>query len=124
MKTNLLSVLTEYPALTMMVLAVASLMLFGGADNLYAEQPEYSTDSPAVLLSARDSVVRQVQRALRQRGYYAGAVDGFMGEKTQIGIQMFEVDHCHRTVPLITRWVLISLGIRREGKSEVSSKSS
>jgi hypothetical protein len=45
-------------------------------------------------------------------------------KKRKIGLQMFEVNHCHRTAPLMTRWLLVSLRISREGKSEASSKSS
>jgi len=37
--------------------------------------------------SQRDAVVKQVQLALRQRGYYAHAIDGFMGAYTQEAIQ-------------------------------------
>jgi hypothetical protein len=100
------------------VFAFASLLAPDIASNLYAQQ--YGINSPAVLLSVRPPVVKQVQIALRHRGYYAGAVDGFVGEKTQIAIQRFQLDHCQRIAPLITRQLLVSLGIEREGKSTVS----
>ena len=71
------------------------------------------TEAEAVSLSLSAPVVRQVQVALRQRGYYAGTVTGFMGPDTQIAIQRFQIDHCAARVwPLIDRWLLVSLGIR------------
>jgi peptidoglycan hydrolase-like protein with peptidoglycan-binding domain len=33
---------------------------------------------------------KDIQIALRDRGYYAGAVDGYLGEQTRMGIQRFE----------------------------------
>jgi hypothetical protein len=39
-------------------------------------------------------IVRKVQFALRNRGYYHGLVDGYLGEGTGIAIQMFQIDHC------------------------------
>ena len=98
--------------------------MVGSGGNLYALGPEYGTSSVPALLSQRDAVVKQVQLALRQRGYScAHAIDGFMGLYTQEAIQRFEVDHCQRTAPLITRRLLISLGIERDGKSVVGPKS-
>jgi peptidoglycan hydrolase-like protein with peptidoglycan-binding domain len=111
MRTNLLSELIESHGLALIVLALANIPVASRARNLYAEQSEYTETSPAVLLSTRASVVRQVQRALRQRGYYAGTIDGFMGEGTQIAIQKFDVDHCYPARPLVTRRLLVSLGI-------------
>lgn len=58
--------------------------------------------------------VRKVQIALRDRGYYAGTVDGYLGEQTGIGIQCFEVDQCQRVKPVIDRPLLVSLGIASE----------
>ena len=85
--------------------------------------PEYGTSSAPALVSQRDAVVKQVQLALRQHGYYAHGIDGYMGMYTREAIQRFEVDHCQRTAPLITRRLLISLGIERYGKSVVDPKS-
>ena len=64
-----------------------------------------------------DRMSPQVQIVLRQRGYYANAIDGFMELYTQEAIQRFQVDHCQRTAPLITRQLLTPLGIERDGKS-------
>jgi peptidoglycan hydrolase-like protein with peptidoglycan-binding domain len=65
-------------------------------------QTIYPADAP---------IVREVQIALRNRGYYADAVDGYVGESTAIGIQRFQVDHCQRVRPVIDRTLLVSLGI-------------
>ena len=123
MKTGLLSALMTSPALALGNLSLAILITLGSGGNLYALGPEYGTSSAPVLLSQRDAVVKQVQLALQQRGYYAHAIDGFMGIYTQFAIQRFEVDHCVRTGPLITRRLLISLGIERDGKLVVGPKS-
>jgi Putative peptidoglycan binding domain len=92
----------------------------------YACQPpaQYSINSEAVRLTLNDHIVEQVQLALRQRGYYKGDINGFMGDETQRAIQLFEVCHCCTTAPLITRWVLASLGIGSEGKAVISGPSS
>src|SRR5260370_27581920 len=77
----------------------------------YQRGAEYGVYSEPIRLSLRTPLVEQVQLALRQRGYYSGEIDGFMGENTQISIQKFYVDNCYRVAPLITRWLLVRLGI-------------
>jgi hypothetical protein len=89
----------------------------------YRRGAEYDVYSEPITLSLRESVVEQVQLALRQRGYYRGEIDGFMGENTQIAIQLFYVDNCYRVAPLITRWLLVRLGIISDGKSVLSPRS-
>lgn len=59
------------------------------------------------------AVVRRVQIALRNRGYYAGIIDGFMGQNTAIGIERFQIDHDQRVIPVISRSLLRSLAIAR-----------
>ena len=114
-------------ALILGILAFASFPVAGRANDpgmQYNRQgPEFRTTSEAVVLSLREPIVEQVQLALRQHGYYRGEVDGFMGESTQIAIQMFYVDNCHRVAPLITRWLLAQLAIGSEGKSPLSTRS-
>jgi hypothetical protein len=83
---------------------------------------EYGVYSEPIRLSLRTPIVEQVQLALRQRGYYSGEIDGFMGENTQISIQKFYVDNCYRVAPLITRWLLVRLGIGSEGKSALEKR--
>ena len=116
MKTNWLTEVKEAATLSPILHGVANLPLPGGAGNLYAQQPEYGANSPAVVLSQRDPVVKQVQIALRRLGYYTGAIDGFMGQDTQNAIELYGVDRGHRTEPVITRWLLTSLGISPPGR--------
>jgi|SRR5580700_4113031 hypothetical protein len=59
------------------------------------------------------AIVRRVQIALRNRGYYHGLVDGYLGEETGIAIQRFQIDHCIRVIPLLDPSLLVSLGISR-----------
>jgi hypothetical protein len=60
------------------------------------------------------ATVRQVQIALRNRGYYAGVVDGFLGEDTAIGIRRLQIDRGERVKPIIDRQLLVSLGITND----------
>jgi Putative peptidoglycan binding domain len=59
-------------------------------------------------------IVRKVQIALRNRGYYHGLVDGYLGLGTGNAIQRFQVDHSIRAIPLLDPSLLIALGIARE----------
>ena len=88
----------------------------------YQRGAEYNVYSEPIRLSLSTHIVEQVQLALRQRGYYRGEIDGFMGENTQISIQGFYVDNCHPSAPLITRWLLVRLGIGSEGKSALRAR--
>jgi hypothetical protein len=63
------------------------------------------------IYSPSPATIGKVQIALRNRGYYAGAVDEFIGQGTAIGIQRFQVDHYQRVAPVIDRSLLVSLGI-------------
>jgi Putative peptidoglycan binding domain len=108
-------------ALVLILLALAGLPVASLAldqnTRFYQRGAEYGVYSEPIRLSLRTPIVEQVQLALRQRGYYSGEIDGFMGENTQISIQKFYVDNCYRVAPLITRWLLVRLGIGSEGKS-------
>ena len=66
---------------------------------------------PHTMFNSSSQTVREVQIALRDRGYYAGVVDGYLGQDTGDGIQRFQVDHCQRAKPIINRLLLVSLGI-------------
>ncbi len=50
---------------------------------------------------ANPVIVRKVQIALRNRGYYHGLVDGYLGQATGIAIERFQIDHSMRAVPLL-----------------------
>jgi peptidoglycan hydrolase-like protein with peptidoglycan-binding domain len=86
------------------VLVHSQSVVTNGRDN---EKPKSQTGE--VLTS--ESAVRRVQLALQRLGYYTGAVDGFMGEKTQVAIAKFQVDHSlpvrtkitHRLLALLER---------------------
>jgi peptidoglycan hydrolase-like protein with peptidoglycan-binding domain len=66
---------------------------------------------PQAMYHTNPNTVRKVQIALRHRGYYAGVVDGFLGQDTSYGIQRFQVDQCQRVKPVIVPPLLVSLGI-------------
>jgi hypothetical protein len=68
----------------------------------------------SVTYHANPPLVRKVQIALRNRGYYHGLVDGNLGQATGVAIQMFQIDHSIRVIPLLPPSLLISLGIARE----------
>jgi Putative peptidoglycan binding domain len=63
---------------------------------------------------SNSAIVRKVQLALRERGYYAGAVDGYLGQDTGFAIQRFQVDHGQRAKPIVDRPLLVSLGIAND----------
>ena len=107
-------------ALVLIIMALASFPAVARAhdqDQFNRKGPSFGIFSEPVMLSLRVSTVRQVQYALRERGYYKGEIDGFMGDNTQIAIQTFYVDHCHPVAPVITRWLLAQLGPGSDGKS-------
>ena len=113
-----------------LVLILLVLLSFPVASMAFDQQvqerrrgPEYNVYSETIRLSLSTPIVEQVQLALRQRGYYRGEIDGFMGENTQISIQEFCVDNCYRAAPVITRWLLVRLGIGSDGKSALSARS-
>jgi peptidoglycan hydrolase-like protein with peptidoglycan-binding domain len=74
------------------------------------EEQVPSIERPAIY-HPNPARVRKVQIALRNRRYYAGIVDGYLGQNTGIAIQMFQIDHSQRVTPMIDRPLLVSLGI-------------
>ena len=56
-------------------------------------------------------IVRKVQNALRDRGYYRGLEDGYLGEDTGIAIQMYQIDHHTQVIPILGPSLLMSLGV-------------
>lgn len=79
----------------------------GGVSTVYSE-PQYKTVTKQVLVSqgtftdwaevvcagdVNSSLVSRVQRALNDRGYSAGAVDGVMGAKTRSALAKFQQDN-------------------------------
>jgi peptidoglycan hydrolase-like protein with peptidoglycan-binding domain len=114
-------------ALVLILLALSSFPVASRAfdqDIQYHRRgAEYGVYSEPIRLSLSTPIVEQVQLALRERGYYSGEIDGFMGENTQISIQEFYVDNCYRAAPVITRWLLVRLGIGSEGKAALRARS-
>jgi hypothetical protein len=66
---------------------------------------------PITMYPAKPRIVRKVQLSLRNRGYYTGHVDGFLGQNTALAIQKFQIDHDLMERPFIDRALLDSLGI-------------
>jgi hypothetical protein len=87
------------------------MFLIGVSVSLGACSNEQVPPRSGAIYAPDPAIVRKVQIALRNRGYYAGAATGFLGEGTAIGIQRFQVDHCQRVEPAIDRRLLVSLGI-------------
>jgi peptidoglycan hydrolase-like protein with peptidoglycan-binding domain len=57
--------------------------------------------------------IRTVQRALRDRGYYQGYLDGHIGPDTAKAIELFQLNHCLKVSPLVNRELLVWLGLTR-----------
>jgi hypothetical protein len=68
---------------------------------------------PAAAYNFNPVIVRKVQIALRDRGYYHGLEDGSLGQAIGIAIQMYQIDQRIRVLPLLDPSLLISLGIGR-----------
>jgi peptidoglycan hydrolase-like protein with peptidoglycan-binding domain len=89
-----------------LMLLIGVAVSLGACSDEQAPPPKWPTIYPA-----NSATVRKVQIALRDRGYYAGVIDGFLGQNTEIGIQRFQVDHDQAARPYIDRALLVSLGI-------------
>jgi hypothetical protein len=91
------------------------LLLIGAAISLaVSTEGQVPPTERSVAYHDNPVIVRKVQIALRNRGYYHRLVDGYLGEDTGIAIQMFQIDHCIRVIPLLDPSLLIALGIARE----------
>jgi peptidoglycan hydrolase-like protein with peptidoglycan-binding domain len=89
------------------------IFLLGTAVSLGACTNEQTPPAPLShpIDRSNSANVRKVQIALRERGYYAGVVDGYLGQDTAFAIQRFQVDHDLRAKPIVDRPLLVSLGI-------------
>jgi hypothetical protein len=87
------------------------MFLIGGAVCLGACSDEQASVQSRPVLPPNPPIVRKVQVALRNRGYYAGVIDGFLGQYTATGIERFQVDRDQQVKPVIDRTLLTSLGI-------------
>jgi hypothetical protein len=91
-----------------LIFLVAAAISFGACSGEQVTQRK-----PATVYSADGATVRKVQLALRHRGYYTGAVDGFLGHDTSLGIEKYQVDQDQLVRPYIDRALLVSLGIAK-----------
>ena len=66
---------------------------------------------PAGFYESSPATVRRVQIALRDRGYYHGSADGYLGQDTAYAIERFQVDHYLRVKAVIDRPLLVGLGL-------------
>ncbi len=90
------------------------LLLIGAAISLaVSTEGQVPATEHSIVYHDNPVLVRKVQIALRNRGYYHRLVDGYLGEDTGIAIQMFQIDHCIRVIPLLDPSLLIALGIAR-----------
>ena len=91
------------------------LLLIGVAISLaVCAEGQAPPTEQSVAYHAHPVIVRKVQIALRNLGYYHELVDGYLGQATGIAIQRYQIDHCIRVIPLLDPSLLISLGIARE----------
>ena len=112
MTTTLRLSLLRRAALILIELALACVPAAASPDDKYAQYFEAGASSDAAILSTSDRVVKQVQITLRGLVYDTGPITGFIEQKTQIAIQIFEVDHRYPVKPEINRRLLIWLRIR------------
>jgi hypothetical protein len=98
------------------VATLASLAGCSNNQNIGAVKP---LDTP---YSSNPSTVRAVQIALREQGYYAGYVTGFMGQSTAFGIERFQVEHGQRVKPIIDDELLQQLGIEQRSPRRIRTR--
>ena len=75
-----------------------------------AASPSADSEQQAAYSHNR-TIIRKVQIALRNRGYYAGVLDGYLGQATGNSIERFQIDHSQKAIPLVDRTLLVSLAI-------------
>jgi putative peptidoglycan binding protein len=89
------------------------LLFIGAAVSLAAcsSQVALPLYPQAMFYTPGAATVKKVQIALRDRGYYASSIDGFIGYNTDLAISRFQVETCQRVKPIVSRSLLVSLGI-------------
>ncbi|MCS6804783.1 MAG: peptidoglycan-binding domain-containing protein [Acidobacteriota bacterium] len=88
--------------LTLMLALIAGLLNIVTTVDARRQRPE---------LQLSRQTVRQVQQALKDRGYYDGAVDGIMGVRTRRAIQAFQQEKGLSATGRIDEQTLKKLGI-------------
>jgi hypothetical protein len=96
---------------------------YGGYPSYYGGYPYYYGPSLSFTFSHSSgpghyygddsgNLAVDVQRELRRRGYYHGAIDGDVGPGTRAAIRTYQYDHRLVASSRIDRELLYSLGIR------------
>jgi hypothetical protein len=106
----------RWPRRFAVIAALASLAACSNNQNIGAVKP---LDTP---YSSNPGIVRAVQIALREQGYYAGYVTGFMGQSTAFGIERFQIEHCQRVKPIIDDELLQQLGIEPRSQQRIRTR--
>ena len=60
---------------------------------------------------APGQVIQNVQLALRDQGYYPGAIDGLVGPQTRAALSAFQRDHCLIVTSAVDEPTLVALGL-------------
>ena len=105
MRTNQLTAKLVFPVVTIFCAIFLNVMAAASPSAGSEQQAAYSHNR---------TIVRKVQIALRNRGYYAGALDGYLGQATGNSIERFQIDHSQKEILLADRTLLVSLGIMSE----------
>ena len=108
MKIKRLTTGPSVPVTTFFCAILLSLTVFA---SLSAGTTDPIPIKESTTYSFNRTIVRKVQIALRNRGYYAGALDGYLGQAAGNSIERFQIDHSQKVIPLVDRTFLVSLGI-------------
>jgi peptidoglycan hydrolase-like protein with peptidoglycan-binding domain len=76
------------------------------------DQPISTAPSPVLVPSANAATIRQVQQALKSRGYLAGPVDGVMDPSTEHAIREFQRAEALENTGRLNRQTLSALGVQ------------
>ena len=75
-------------------------------NNYLYDEPIYAPNA-----SAPDQVIENVQTALRDEGYYPGAIDGIVGVQTRAALAAYQRDHGLVVTEAIDEPTLVTLGL-------------
>lgn len=73
--------------------------------------PPYYPHRHRVVHSHSDSIAAQVQRKLKNLGYYAGSVDGEIGAKSRVAIRAYQEENGLEITGQVDKALLASLGL-------------
>jgi len=110
-----------YTSLRILKHFACALSLAGGL-ILPAAWADHSGQAPEESAVSRP-IIRQVQRQLKNRGFYSGAIDGMYGNQTRMAVQKFQRSENLVETGTLNDATLKSLGVepaRRETQGEAS----